>query len=87
MSGRAIAKHRDRSTTTLRNVLAEVVDPEDAVALRQRVELLAEALADLDPLHREVVLLRDIQELSARSGRADSVSRSTHSRAVSIVRG
>jgi RNA polymerase sigma-70 factor (ECF subfamily) len=48
-----------------RDVLAEVVDPEDAVALRQRIELLAGALADLDPLHREVVLLRDIQELSA----------------------
>src|SRR5262245_51559104 len=43
----------------------EVVDPEDAIALRQRIELLAGALADLDPLHREVVLLRDIQELSA----------------------
>jgi RNA polymerase sigma-70 factor (ECF subfamily) len=46
-------------------VLAEVVDPEDAVALRQRMELLAAALGDLDPLHREAVLLRDIQELSA----------------------
>jgi RNA polymerase sigma-70 factor (ECF subfamily) len=45
--------------------LTEVIDPEDAVALRQRVELLARALGDLDPLHREVVLLRDIQELSA----------------------
>ncbi|HKP57212.1 MAG TPA: sigma-70 family RNA polymerase sigma factor [Polyangiales bacterium] len=43
----------------------EVVDPEDAIALRQRIELLAGALADLDPLHREVVLVRDIQELSA----------------------
>jgi len=45
--------------------IAEVVDPEDAVALRERIELLARALADLDPLHREVVLHRDIQELSA----------------------
>lgn len=46
-------------------LLAEVVDPGDAIALRQRIELLSGALADLDPLHREVVLLRDIQELSA----------------------
>jgi RNA polymerase sigma-70 factor (ECF subfamily) len=45
--------------------LVEVIDPEDAIALRQRIELLADALADLDPLQREVVLLRDIQELSA----------------------
>lgn len=46
-------------------LIAEVVDPEDALAVRRRVELLASALADLDPIHREVILLRDIQELSA----------------------
>jgi RNA polymerase sigma-70 factor (ECF subfamily) len=43
----------------------DVVDPEDAVAARRRTEVIAEALATLDPLHREVVLLRDIQEMSA----------------------
>src|SRR5690242_1792188 len=43
----------------------ELVDSEDAAAARRRTELLAEALATLDPLHREVVLLRDIQEMSA----------------------
>jgi RNA polymerase sigma-70 factor (ECF subfamily) len=47
------------------DLIDEVVHPEDAIALRERIELLAGALADLDPLHREVVLLRDIQELSA----------------------
>lgn len=47
------------------DLLSEVVDPEDVIALRRRIELLASALADLDPLHREVVLLRDIQELTA----------------------
>ncbi|HKU38427.1 MAG TPA: sigma-70 family RNA polymerase sigma factor [Polyangiales bacterium] len=47
------------------DLLVEVVDPEDVIALRQRIELLAAALAELEPLHREVVLLRDIQELSA----------------------
>jgi RNA polymerase sigma-70 factor (ECF subfamily) len=46
-------------------MLAEVVDPADAVAVRERVDLLAAALADLDPAHREVILLRDIRELSA----------------------
>ena len=45
--------------------LAEAVDPSDVVALKRRVDLLASALADLDPLHRQVILLRDIQELSA----------------------
>jgi RNA polymerase sigma-70 factor (ECF subfamily) len=48
-----------------RDVPAEVVDPADALASRRRIELLAGALADLDPLHREVILLRDIQEMSA----------------------
>lgn len=43
----------------------EFVDLEDAIAMQRRTELLAEALAGLDPVHREVVLLRDIQELSA----------------------
>src|SRR5690242_7843065 len=43
------------------DLLDEVVDPRDAIALRERIQLLAGALADLDPLHREVVLLRDIQ--------------------------
>jgi RNA polymerase sigma-70 factor (ECF subfamily) len=33
--------------------------------MRRRTALLAEALAALDPLQREVVLLRDIQEKSA----------------------
>ena len=50
---------------------SEVVDPADAVALRRRGELLAAALADLDPLHREVVLLRDIQERSAPEAAAE----------------
>lgn len=44
---------------------ADLVDPDDAMAMQRRTELLAEALAGLDPIHREVVLLRDIQEMSA----------------------
>jgi RNA polymerase sigma-70 factor, ECF subfamily len=44
---------------------ADAVDPEAALEGRLRAELLAAAIGDLEPLHREVVLLRDIQELSA----------------------
>jgi RNA polymerase sigma-70 factor, ECF subfamily len=40
-------------------------DPEGALEARKRAELLAAALAELEPLHREVVLLRDIEEMSA----------------------
>ena len=39
--------------------------PEEAVDAILANELLAAALADLDPSYRDVILLRDIQELSA----------------------
>jgi RNA polymerase sigma-70 factor (ECF subfamily) len=39
--------------------------PDDTMATRQRAELLTSAFAELEPSHREVLLLRDIQELSA----------------------
>ena len=45
--------------------VSDLAHGEDAVVAQRRTELLAAALADLDPLHREVILLRDIQELSA----------------------
>jgi RNA polymerase sigma-70 factor (ECF subfamily) len=51
---------------------ADQVDPldiatsiDDEVAARRRGELLAAALAELDPLHREAILLRDVRGLSA----------------------
>lgn len=43
----------------------DMANPESALLERRRNELLAAALAELDPLHREVILLRDIQEFSA----------------------
>jgi RNA polymerase sigma-70 factor (ECF subfamily) len=42
-----------------------IEDPEETLIGQRRREVLAEALAELSPLHREVLLLRDIQELSA----------------------
>lgn len=39
--------------------------PDEALLERRRAELLAGALTALEPIHREVVLLRDIEELSA----------------------
>lgn len=51
---------------------ADEVDPldiaaalDDEVASRRRGELLAAAMSALDPIHREVILLRDIKGLSA----------------------
>ena len=53
------------------DLAADHADPEDAVVAQRRSELLAGALADLDPIHREVILLRDIRELSAPEAAAE----------------
>jgi len=50
------------------DVLAEhgvEVNLDDALTTRRRAEALASALIALDPISREVILLRDIEELSA----------------------
>jgi RNA polymerase sigma-70 factor (ECF subfamily) len=44
---------------------SEDLPSDEALSQRSRSELLAEALASLDPLHRDAILLRDIQEFSA----------------------
>jgi RNA polymerase sigma-70 factor (ECF subfamily) len=63
---RLVDRHRrSPATPGAERVIAEVVDPDDTIAGRRRAALLAAALGDLDPIHREVILLRDIQELSA----------------------
>ena len=44
---------------------AAALDPADAAQREERTRQLADALAALDPIQREVILLRDIQELTA----------------------
>jgi RNA polymerase sigma factor (sigma-70 family) len=56
---------------TLDDRVVDDVDPELMTILRQRTEWLAEALSGLEPLHREVILLRDIRELSAPAAAAE----------------
>lgn len=46
-------------------LIAEGLNPEDAVFSGQVSSLIAEALAGLDESYREVIILRDIRELSA----------------------
>jgi RNA polymerase sigma-70 factor (ECF subfamily) len=46
-------------------VHSDAQQPEDALAQRRRSARLADALAALEPQYREVILLRDIEELSA----------------------
>lgn len=64
---RIIDRHRDTQLSV--DALATPAPLEDApdetLLVRRRSELLASALTVLDPLHREVILLRDIEGLSA----------------------
>lgn len=48
-----------------REPVADGAAPDDVLAAHRRAESLAAALAALEPLHREVILLRDIEELTA----------------------
>jgi RNA polymerase sigma-70 factor, ECF subfamily len=65
---RLIDRHR-RAPTGLHGtedaMPSDLPDPEDAIAMRRLTDQLSAALAELDPIQREVILLRDIQELSA----------------------
>ena len=64
---RLIDRHGDTQLST--DALAAPATLEDApdetLLVRRRSELLASALSALDPLHREVILLRDIEGMSA----------------------
>jgi RNA polymerase sigma-70 factor (ECF subfamily) len=64
---RLLDRHR-REPVPIANVaddLAAANDPVDTLAEQRRSRLLAEALQSLDPLQREVLLLRDVEGLSA----------------------
>jgi RNA polymerase sigma-70 factor (ECF subfamily) len=65
---RLLDRHR-RDPVALGGAEAEIPtdlrDALDTLAGQRRAELLAVALQSLDPIHREVVLLRDVEELSA----------------------
>jgi RNA polymerase sigma-70 factor (ECF subfamily) len=62
---RLIDRHHDDLTSTVDELREDAPDPADAFEGRRRAELLAAALSELDPLHRQVVILRDIEGFSA----------------------
>jgi len=66
----ANGRHSLACDRPLDNGSAKGTDPETRAMLRERSEWLAAVLADLDPLHREVILLRDIQQMSAPAAAA-----------------
>lgn len=62
---RLIDRHKHVPLDGEPGVLGAEPAPDDAVASARRAQLLSEALAALDPQQRAVILLRDIEELSA----------------------
>lgn len=63
---RLIDRHRDVGLGGSEDEMPEdAPDPADAFVGRRRAELLATALSELEPIHREVVILRDIEGWSA----------------------
>jgi RNA polymerase sigma-70 factor (ECF subfamily) len=63
---RLIDRHREVGLGGSEDELADdVPDPADVFVERRRAERLAAALGKLEPIHREVVLLRDIEGFSA----------------------
>ena len=64
------APEEERSLDTgaaaeVRHLAAAGDNPDDALAGRQVERALEQAIAELDPMHREVLLLRDVEGLSA----------------------
>jgi RNA polymerase sigma-70 factor (ECF subfamily) len=64
-----LLERRRRSPASLddaeRDLPIELVDPFDDLVSKEATELLAVAIAALDPIDRDVILLRDIEERSA----------------------
>lgn len=65
---RLIDRHHDTSLALADaedKAASDAPTPEDEIAERRRTALLATVLGDLDPIHREVILLRDVEGLTA----------------------
>ena len=83
----------DRSSARMQQALMAVVSsPSAAAAQREQAVLLADALADLPPDYREVIILRNLErlrfeEVAARMGRSPGAVRMLWLRALARLRG
>ncbi len=99
LQGRKISRERsldaalERSSLMLRNLLpAHGPSPSQELQQRELSVILADALAELEPEDREVVILRNLQELdwneiSRRTGRSPDAARMLWTRALQRVGG
>lgn len=97
LKGREIRRERsleaamDKSSLVLRNLVsARGPSPSQEAQQREMSVLLADALEELEPEDREVVVLRNLQELewneiSARTGRSPDAARMLWTRALQRV--
>jgi RNA polymerase sigma-70 factor, ECF subfamily len=82
----------ERSSSALKDVLAaDVTSPSLAVSKREAGAALADALAALDPDHREVIVLRNLEErgwaeVAERLGRTPDAARMLWARALARLR-
>jgi len=99
LKGRKVSRERsleasmDRSSLMLRNLVAgSDPSPSQGAEQRELSVLLADTLAELEPEDREVVILRNLQELdwneiSRRTGRSPDAARMLWTRALQRVGG
>ena len=97
LKGRRVSRERsleaamDRSSLMLRNLVpARDHSPSQEAEQRERSVILADALAELEPEDREVVVLRNLRELdwneiAARTGRSPDAARMLWTRALQRI--
>jgi RNA polymerase sigma-70 factor (ECF subfamily) len=82
----------ERSSAALKDVLAaDITSPSMAVSKREAGAALADALAALDPDHRQVIVLRNLEErewaeVAQRMGRTPDAARMLWARALARLR-
>jgi RNA polymerase sigma-70 factor (ECF subfamily) len=90
---RSLEALAERSSAMLRNLLpAEGPSPSQEAQRRETAALVADALAELEPDDREVVILRNLHELDwnaigERTGRSPDAARVRWARAIRRVGG
>jgi RNA polymerase sigma-70 factor (ECF subfamily) len=88
---RSLEAAMERSSLMLRNLVpARDNSPSQEAQRRERSVILADALAELDPEEREVVVLRNLRELdwneiAARTGRSPDAARMLWTRALQRI--